>query len=348
MPRRPHRVWASSDRRAAERLRRRQGRRPGHGDWGDPSSLFAIYNLSAALIPAAVSSLSGEVRTAAPAMADLASDQFLRVVLDPTATGRLDASAPGQARQPIPVSRARVPTSLPPLPARCGALFGLGLGLWLLWPHRRQCRYRLGQAQRRRCPSGDGHRCQADARDDRRRRGLRRQGTGLPTGRARQDRRGCLPGRDLRHDAARSGEARRGTEYARLENDVSRSIPVLGSSLASSYTTTAWSGRLQASAALLSWNGLSLSPLAAIQSTRAHSPAAIEANWGGADAGALALARRNDITARGELGVQIDSDTTLGGVRSASPAPAAASRPSSCRTRASAARRRATDRKPGR
>lgn len=70
--------------------------------------------------------------------------------------------------------------------------------------------------------------------------------------------------------------------YARLENDVSRSIPVLGSSLASSYATTAWSGRLQANTALLGWNGLSLSPLAAIQSTRAHSPAVIEANWGGA------------------------------------------------------------------
>lgn len=56
--------------------------------------------------------------------------------------------------------------------------------------------------------------------------------------------------------------------HARLENDVGRSIPVLGSSLSSSYATTAWSGRLQASAALLNWNGLSLSPLAAIRATR--------------------------------------------------------------------------------
>ncbi|WP_293810654.1 autotransporter-associated beta strand repeat-containing protein [uncultured Bosea sp.] len=40
---------------------------------GDPSSLFGIYNLPAAAIPAAVNSLSGEVHTAAPAMALLIS-----------------------------------------------------------------------------------------------------------------------------------------------------------------------------------------------------------------------------------------------------------------------------------
>ncbi|WP_436098031.1 autotransporter outer membrane beta-barrel domain-containing protein [Bosea sp. LjRoot237] len=67
---------------------------------GDPSSLFGIYNLPAASIPAAVNSLSGEVHTAAPAMANAASDQFLRVMLDPTATGRhgdAGAAGPGTA-----------------------------------------------------------------------------------------------------------------------------------------------------------------------------------------------------------------------------------------------------------
>jgi len=59
--------------------------------------------------------------------------------------------------------------------------------------------------------------------------------------------------------------------YARLENDVSRGIPALGSSLASSYAAMAWSERLQASAALFDWNGLSFSPLAAIQATQARS-----------------------------------------------------------------------------
>src|SRR5690606_21147422 len=41
--------------------------------------------------------------------------------------------------------------------------------------------------------------------------------------------------------------------YARLDNDVSRTIPTLGNTLSSSYASTAWSGRLQASAELARW-----------------------------------------------------------------------------------------------
>ncbi|SNT43548.1 hypothetical protein SAMN05216374_4093 [Tardiphaga sp. OK246] len=41
---------------------------------GDPSLLFAIYNLPAAAIPAAINQLSGEIHTAAPAMANVAAD----------------------------------------------------------------------------------------------------------------------------------------------------------------------------------------------------------------------------------------------------------------------------------
>ena len=102
--------------------------------------------------------------------------------------------------------------------------------------------------------------------------------------------------------------------YARLDNDISRGIPALGSSLSSSYDTTAWSGRLQASATVLNWTGFGFSPLAALQATRAQSPAVLESNWAGATAGALALARRNDVTSRSELGLQLDADTILNGV----------------------------------
>jgi uncharacterized protein with beta-barrel porin domain len=102
--------------------------------------------------------------------------------------------------------------------------------------------------------------------------------------------------------------------YARLENEVSRAIPVLGASLSSSYATTAWSGRLQASAALLNWGGLSLSPLAAVQATRARSPATVETNWAGTTAAELVLGKRSDITARTELGFQIDANAMLGNI----------------------------------
>ena len=40
----------------------------------------------------------------------------------------------------------------------------------------------------------------------------------------------------------------------------------------------------------------------------------IETNWASANAGALALGKRSDITARSELGLQLDADTLLGGV----------------------------------
>jgi len=69
---------------------------------------------------------------------------------------------------------------------------------------------------------------------------------------------------------------------------------------------------LQASAALLTWHGVSLSPLAAIQAGRARSPAVIERSWG-ANAGALALAKRSDVNARSGFGLQVDSDTTVRG-----------------------------------
>lgn len=39
-----------------------------------------------------------------------------------------------------------------------------------------------------------------------------------------------------------------------------------------------------------------------------------ETNWAGANAGALALARRNDVTSRSELGLQLDADTAFGGI----------------------------------
>jgi len=61
----------------------------------NPSSLFGIYNLPVGSIPAAVNSLSGEVHTAAPAMAQVAADRFLRAMLDPTAAGQLGAGPPG-------------------------------------------------------------------------------------------------------------------------------------------------------------------------------------------------------------------------------------------------------------
>lgn len=282
---------------------------------GDPSSLFAIYNLPAASIPAAVNSLSGEVHTAAPAMAHVASDQFLRVMLDPTAAGRLGAGGfgPGAAAYSGFVRKgADRPAASSRLDAPLYSVWGSAYG-----SHGRiDGNADIGSAKR---SIDDAH--LATGVDVRLMPGTV-AGVAVSGGRARASLPGVLGKIDADvfqaglYGMTQLGPVKLGAalSYARLENDVSRSIPVLGSSLASSYATTAWSGRLQASAALLTWHGVSLSPLAAIQGARARSPAVIEANWGGANAGALALARRSDVTARSELGLQIDSDTMFGAV----------------------------------
>lgn len=282
---------------------------------GDPSSLFGLYNLPAAAIPAAVNSLSGEVHTAAPALASIVSDQFLRTMLDPAATGRLGMSAegPGAAAYSGLGSRG---ADQPACASRFDRPFYSVWGSAYGSSGRTDGSAAIGSARRR---IDDAH--LATGIDIRLMPGLL-AGVAISGGKAQAS----LPGLTGKVDAdvfqaglyglAQFGPARIGgaLSYARLENEVSRGIPALGSRLSSAYATTAWSGRLQASAAVLAWSGLSISPLAAIQATRAHSPAVAEANWAGANAGALALARRNDVTARGELGVQVDGDMMLGGV----------------------------------
>jgi autotransporter-associated beta strand protein len=282
---------------------------------GDPSTLFGIYNLPAAAIPAAVNSLSGEIHTAAPAMASLASDQFLRTMLDPTAAGRLGAGAagPGTAAFSGLVRKgADEPAVRSQLDAPLYSVWGSAYG-----SHgRTDGSAAIGSATR---TIDDAH--LATGIDIRLLPGTV-AGVAVSGGKARASLPSMLGTIDADvfqaglYGMTQLGPVKLGgaLSYARLENDIGRSIPALGSSLSSSYATTAWSGRLQASAALFGWNGFTLSPLAAVQATRAHSPAVVEANWAGASAGALALHKRNDITARGELGLQLDADTVLGDV----------------------------------
>ncbi|MGO4670185.1 autotransporter outer membrane beta-barrel domain-containing protein [Bosea sp. 2RAB26] len=282
----------------------------------NPSSLFGVYNQTAAAIPAAVNSLSGEIHTAPSAMANVASDQFLRAMLDPTAAGRLanaGAAGPGTAmfsglnRKGADVSAAPSRLDMP-----LYSVWGAGFGSY----GRTDGSAAAGSARRQ---VDDAH--LATGIDIRPMPGTV-AGLAVSGGRSRASLPGLLGNIDADvfqaglYGVTQLGLVKLGAaaSYARLDNDVSRSIPALGSALSSSYATTAWSGRLQASASVLSWNGFSLSPLAALQATRAHSPAVIEGNWAGANAGALALGKRNDVTSRSEAGVQLDADTVLGGV----------------------------------
>lgn len=281
----------------------------------DPSSLFAIYNLPAVAIPAAVNSLSGEVHTAAPAMAHVAADQFLRTMLDPTTAGRLGAGVAGPGAAAFS-GLVRKGADRPVAPSR------LDMPFYSVWGSaygsygRTDGAVRIGSASR---SIDDAH--LATGVDVRLIPGTV-AGFAVSGGKARASLAGLLGKIDANvfqaglYGVTQLGPVKLGgaLSYARLENDVSRGIPALGSSLSSSYATTAWSGRVQASAGLLGWNGVSVSPLAALQATRAHSPAVVEANWLGVNAGALALDKRNAVTARGELGLQLDADTVLGSV----------------------------------
>ncbi len=283
---------------------------------GDPSSLFGIYNLPSAAIPAAVNSLSGEIHTAAPALAEVASDQFLRAMLDPWAAGRLGdigGSGPGAASFSGLVRKgADQPAGQARLDAPAHSVWGSGYGSY----GRTDGNAAVGSGRRR---IDDAH--LATGVDLRLRPGTI-AGFAVSVGSARASLPGLLGKIDADvfqaglYGVSQLGPVRLGAaaSYARLDNEVSRGIPALGSSLSSSYDTTAWSGRLQASATVLNWNGFGLSPLAALQATRAQSPAVRESNWSGATAGALALGRRDDVTSRSELGLQLDADTMLGSV----------------------------------
>ncbi|MGO4741761.1 autotransporter-associated beta strand repeat-containing protein [Bosea sp. 2KB_26] len=282
---------------------------------GDPSSLFGVYNLPAASIPAAVNSLSGEIHSAAPAMAHIASDQFLRTMLDPMAAGRLEAGSAGPGAAAFS-GLVRKGADRPAGPARLDAPFYSVWGSAYGSYGGTDGNAAVGAAKR---TIDSAH--VATGLDIRLMPGTV-AGIAVSGGMARASLPGVLGNIDADvfqaglYGVTRLGPVKLGgaVSYARLDNDVRRSIPALGSSLASSYDTTAWSGRLQASPALLEWNGLSLSPLAALQATRARSPAVTEANWSGASAGALALARRSDVTSRSELGLQLDADSVLAGV----------------------------------
>lgn len=282
---------------------------------GDPSALFGIYNLPAIAIPAAVNSLSGEIHTAAPAMAQVASDQFLRTMLDPTAAGRLGAGAIGPGTAAFS-GLVRKGADRPVAPSRLDTPFYSVWGSAYGSYGRTDGNAAIGSAKR---TLDDAH--LAAGIDIRLLPGTV-AGIAVSGGKARASLPGLIGKIDVDvfqaglYGVTQLGLVKLGgaLSYARLENDVSRGIPALGSSLSSSYATTAWSGRLQASAALLDWNGFSVSPLAAIQATQARSPAVVEANWAGANAGALVLTKRSDVTSRSELGVQLDADSMLGRV----------------------------------
>lgn len=280
----------------------------------DPSALFAIYNLPAAAIPAAVNQLSGEAHIAAPAMANSAAEQFLHTMLDGTGAGRLAGASGGPAgaagfTADLP-SRQDGPRRARFDPARF-SLWGATFGS----TGRTDGDAVAGSASRN---LSDAHvAVGADVRLG----SNTVAGLAVAGGQSQASLSGGLG--KAKADVFQAGLYGRTTlgavnlaaalGYGRLDTETHRAIPALGrTGVSASYATQAWSGRIEASLPVMSRSGVTLSPLAAFQLVRASSPAAIERDGTGAGAGMLTLARRSDTTSRSELGLQLDGSMMAG------------------------------------
>lgn len=281
----------------------------------DASPLFNLYNLPAAAIPAAVNQLSGEVHTSIPAIANSAASQFLGTMLDPGLAGRLapGGAGPGAAAFSSRISKGYDRPVKPafldqPLFTIWGASYGSA--------GRTDGSVRIGSAGR---DVDDAH---LAVGADLRLGSNSVAGVAVSGGKARASLSGGLG--KVESDVFQAGlyaMTRLGPinlsaagSYSRFDNDVSRAVPVLGNSLVSSYTSTAWSGRIQAHAALASWGGFTLSPLAALQAVSIRNPAFSERTSFGTNAAALTIARGSDATSRSEIGAQLDGQMTVAGV----------------------------------
>ncbi|SIR07835.1 autotransporter-associated beta strand repeat-containing protein [Bosea sp. TND4EK4] len=281
----------------------------------DASPLFNLYNLPAAAIPAAVNQLSGEAHTGVPALANGAAGRFLGMMLDTALPGRLapSAAAPDVATFSSGAGSSDDGRGRPSfLDQPRFSLWGASSGS----AARMDGSARIGSAPR---TIGDGH--LAVGADLRVGAGTV-AGLAIAAGKARASLGGGLGKIDAGvlqvgvYGLTRLGslDLAAAGSYSRLDSDVSRAVPLLGNTLLSSYTSTAWSGRIQASAALASGGGFTVSTLAALQAVTVRSPAFSERSAFGTNAAALAVSGRRDTTSRTELGAQIDTQALLGAV----------------------------------
>lgn len=282
---------------------------------GNASPLFNLYNQPASSIGAAVNQLSGEAHAGVTALGFQAAGQFLGAMLDPNGRGRLAGASGGPNgaagfTADLPSKRSATgPASFDPARfSLWGATFGargrtegersvgsanrtlddahLAVGADVLLAPGTVAGVALGLGQVRASLSGGAGKVESGV---------------FQAGLYGLTRIGPV-------DLAAAGG------YARLDNDVHRAVPALGNALTSSYASTVWSGRLQASAQLASWGGLTFSPLAALQASHVSSPAVVERAGPGGNAAALSLAGRDDMTSRSELGVQLDGRARFGAV----------------------------------
>jgi autotransporter-associated beta strand protein len=299
----------------------------------DPSAFFSVYNQpTREALAAAVNTLSGEVHTSANAMGVKASDQFMRVMLDPFALGRdaslmntagggfgeaAFASNRGAGKEPGETIRSgsglEAFIAQAPLQARRFAVWGAAFG---------QTARGDGDAitvGTSRLSASDGHLAigadmgiapgiiagvafaggQGDAR----------LANGMGSAKADIYQAGL-------YALGRFGALSVGVtgSYGSLQVETNRSIPVLGlGAVKADYRAESWSGRAEAAYALGRLSGFGLSPTAALQAQSVRTPAFVEINGGtGLSAGVISRATTN-ATVRSELGLKLDYAALVGG-----------------------------------
>jgi autotransporter-associated beta strand protein len=299
----------------------------------NPSAFFNVYNQpTREALAAAVNSLSGEVHTSANAMGVKASDQFMRVMLDPFALGRdaslmntagggfgdaAFASNKGAGKDAGETIRSgsglEAFIAQAPLQARRFAVWGAANG-----------QTARGDADAitvgsSRLSASDGHLAigadmgiapgiiagvafsggQGDAR----------LANGLGSAKADIYQAGL-------YAMGRFGALSFGAtgSYGSIQTETNRSIPVLGlGAVKADYRAESWSGRLEAAYAAMRLAGFGISPTAALQAQSVKTPAFMEINGAsGLPAGVVSQGKTN-ATVRSELGLKFDYVALVGG-----------------------------------
>lgn len=283
----------------------------------DMSSLFRVYNQpTRESLAAAVNSLSGEVHTATTAAGLRASDQFLRVMLDPFAIGR-DGSLVGTSG--YAGFTADLPGRKGPIAAPAPVRFEPTFHVWGA---------SFGQIDRTKGDATGAGSATREIKDANIAVGADYRiapgsvvGFALSGGQSRAE-----LGRNLGSNNADIfqlglyGATKLGAlnlaaslSYAALQVETQRNVPALGLGALGNYNAQVWGGRLQAAYDLFSAGGFTVSPIAALQIQSVNTPNFRETNGlTGTDAGVTGRSHTNTAV-RSDLGLRLTSLTTLGG-----------------------------------
>ena len=247
---------------------------------GNASPFFAVYNQPTRdALARAVNTLSGEVHTSANAMGLQASDQFLRVMFDPTNTGRNSAFG-------------------------LGATGGSGMNVWGA---------AFGQTGRNAGEVSNIGSSSRTASDWNLAFGTDiRVSPNTVVGVAAAGGLGAAKADIFQFGA--SSQSRFGAlsinlagSFATLDIETNRAIPALGAaSVKASYRAHAWSGRAEATYATFTLSGITLSPYAAIQGTRTRTPSFVEKVHGGVAPFSVVATGTGNGTVRTEAGLRFD------------------------------------------